>query len=118
MSKTATFIKLINTNRALFKLSEPLMYDRFKMKIGQYPKTEKQYTKYVVSSISNLATETYLFSSDDKGDILSWVELEGSEKGILNFTKPLKNAGYKVLNAKALTLLFSVGEPKTIGDKK
>jgi hypothetical protein len=80
--KSATKIKDLSGftgEAALYKLSEPLdTYD------------------YVVVSTASVwgAIETYIFGSNEKGEVLSWSELDGSERGIYDHEKALENAGY------------------------
>lgn len=55
--------------------------------------------QYVIVSAANVpmsGPETYIFASNKAGEIVDWLELEGSFKGDLNHEKALKNAGYKV----------------------
>lgn len=54
----------------------------------------------VVSAVKNEALglhETYIFHSDEQGNILSWSELEGSYKNGLNHAVALSGFGYRVL---------------------
>ena len=80
--KTATHIKDLTNFRgfaALYHLNEPL--DSF---------------SYVVVSAVNtyFGPETYIFGSDENGQIDSWIELHGSYRGGLNHETALGNAGY------------------------
>jgi hypothetical protein len=55
--------------------------------------------EYVVVSATNAymtGPETYIFPADEKGEITSWGELEGSFRGSLDHEKALRNAGYKI----------------------
>lgn len=42
--------------------------------------------------------ETYIFAADKDGEVVEWIELEGSEKHIKDHEKVLKNAGYEIDN--------------------
>jgi len=55
--------------------------------------------KYVVVSTTYApfsGIETYIFPSDDKGNILDWGELQGSEQGTGSHILVLKNLGYTI----------------------
>lgn len=85
----AIYIKTLpdfNGIAKLYKLSHPAYYD------------DGKETNYViVSAISNAwAYETYIFPADEQGAVLSWGELEGSERGTDNHVHVLANAGYTV----------------------
>ena len=43
--------------------------------------------------------ETYIFASDEKGNVLDWTELDGSFRGEFNHKMALENAGYEVIDA-------------------
>lgn len=43
-----------------------------------------------------LGTETYIFGSDNFGNIVEWGELSGSMKGTLLHEEALRNAGYEI----------------------
>lgn len=58
-------------------------------------------TSYVVTSsvfFCYTGSETLIFPSDEKGDITSFTDLEGSYRGGLDHEKALKNAGYEIIN--------------------
>jgi len=103
--KTATLHKVIDKNKVVFKLSEPIeCFDSYDEDNNYEP--IMKLTDYVVSSKAKRYFETYIFSGDENGNITSWSELAGSEKDIYNFSKPLINAGYKVVVPPAFKLLF------------
>ena len=82
--KTATRVKDLENftgMAALYKLSEPL----------------KNF-EYVVASAASVfgVDETYLFGSDENGEIVDWLELPGSTRNVYNHTVALNNAGYGV----------------------
>ncbi len=56
---------------------------------------------YVVSSALGSAfdsgqPETYIFGANPKGEVLSWSELEGSQRGICDPDSAIRNAGYEI----------------------
>lgn len=67
---------------ALYKLSEPLeLYD------------------YVICSTAIAifsGVETYIFAANEKGEIIDWCELKGSERGCHSHAKVLANIGYEI----------------------
>lgn len=83
---TATFTKSLSGFRGdvrLYKLDPPLCYD----------------TYVIVSAIDNMFSgpETYIFPASSDGQVLSWGELEGSLRGVLDHAKALEAAGYEVV---------------------
>lgn len=57
-----------------------------------------QGNEYVVLSQSNVmfsGWETYIFPSDQEGNILDWGEMEGSSRGLYNDSEILTGIGYK-----------------------
>ena len=54
----------------------------------------------VVSAITVPITgeETYIFHSDKDGEVLDWLELEGSFRGGLSHKEALKNIDYVLIN--------------------
>lgn len=83
--KTFKFIQNIPNHPAeqrLYALSEPL--EEFFFVI----------VSAVHSAFDTNRPETYIFGSDEKGEILSWLELPGSEQGIYDHEQVLNNAGY------------------------
>ena len=96
--KTATFIKSLDgfTGKAnLYKLSEPVSYYKY----DDDGNEKKHKTSYVVVSATYAmfsGNETYIFPSNKVGDILSWIELDGSYRGGLNHTEALARAGYSL----------------------
>jgi len=88
----AKFIRHLTGSRGdqrLFELSAPLR---------DYS-GEGGAEKYVVVSKINgpLATETYIFPASEDGEITSWGELPGSQKGIVAHADALRDAGYDVV---------------------
>lgn len=89
--KTATKVRDLDGfagMAALYKLSEPL---------ASYDESENSYEYVVVSAVDNAyATETYLFGSNENGEVLNWLELEGSTRGVHDHQIALNEAGYEV----------------------
>lgn len=68
---------------ALYKLSKPLEgYD------------------YVVVSATRVyvQVETYIFPSNENGEVVDWGELPGSMREVYNHATALKNAGYEYIS--------------------
>lgn len=81
---------------AVFRLSEPIKY-------GDEDKT----TEYVwVSAVPHVCgiegPETYIFPSNAEGEVLDWLELEGSFEGEMNIEKALAGLGFPVLGVPSL----------------
>lgn len=96
MKKATKIEKMENFrgNAVLYRLNEPIEYPRFVFR-GQ-----KQTTEYVIVSsviaFDHEDYETFIFPSDENGQILDWVELEGSYRGGFDHEKALNNAGYSL----------------------
>lgn len=87
-SKTATLIKNLSGfkgNAALYKLSH--------MIAGH---------QYVIVSAAVVCgyPETYIFRSNKNGEVVSWMEINGSQKGTLDHEKVLNDAGFKLVKDK------------------
>jgi hypothetical protein len=82
--KTATKVKDLNGfngTAALYKLSEPI----------------NEYEYVIVSAINDkYCIETYIFGSNENGEVLNWSELEGSTRGVHDHQIALNEAGYEV----------------------
>ena len=100
--KTATLIKEDVNDEApgyqsLYKVSPPVEYDKpWDDKKVSKAKT----TEYIVVSAANVmmsGPETYIFPSNEKGEVIDWTELDGSYRGGLDHHEALTNAGYEVL---------------------
>lgn len=54
----------------------------------------------VVSAIGSAfdtgVSETYMFPASSSGDVTDWLELSGSERGVFDHEKVLRNAGYTI----------------------
>ena len=82
--KTATKVKDLENPKAmqsLYRLSDRL----------------RGFDYVVVSAVVNhLCYETYIFGTDENGEVLDWGELPGSECDVYSHEKALNNAGYEV----------------------
>lgn len=96
--KTATLIKNLPTSKtgamqALYLLDPPIREE------GYTEDDAVLIWKYVVVSAVNArwsGNETYIFPANEKGEIVSWSELEGSIKGTRSHAEALANAGYTI----------------------
>jgi hypothetical protein len=90
--KTAKLIKDVSKNYVgtvnLYKLSPPIKDDE-----------GKEYEYVVCSTVNAMFSgiETFIFPSDDQGVVLSWGELEGSQRGTTSHKKVLADAGYTLI---------------------
>lgn len=59
---------------------------------------EREAYEYVVVSATFVSgkPETYIFGSDEDGEVLNWLELPGSFRGGLDHEVALNGAGYRV----------------------
>jgi len=86
--KTATRIRDVhqspdrNASQAIYRLDPPL----------------DGHNHVLVSAVTVAlcGPETYIFGSDENGNIEDWEELNGSYRGGLDHAAALKNAGYEV----------------------
>ena len=72
---------------ALYKLSNKVTYD------------DDKTTRFVVCSTANVmftGMETYMFPADKLGKVLDWLELEGSQRGVVSHEDVLNNIGYTI----------------------
>lgn len=90
--KTATFKKMLrgfNGVAGLYELSEPL-------KPYAIDENDSEYNYVVVSAaIAYGGPETYIFGADENGNVLDWLELPGSSRGVYCHKTALENAGYE-----------------------
>lgn len=97
--KTATLIKNLPTSKtgatqALYLLDPPIREE------GYTEDDAVLIWKYVVVSAVNAmwsGNETFIFPANEKGEIVSWSELDGSMSGTLSHSKALANAGYTII---------------------
>jgi hypothetical protein len=100
--KTARFIGTVNLqatgDQRLYELSPPLLEEPW---FDDDDQPVKHHRFVVVSAVVALYSgpETYIFPSDEKGNITYWIELEGSFRGALNHEAALQGAGYEVEEA-------------------
>jgi hypothetical protein len=98
----ATLVKSLDgfTGEAsLYSLSPPLKYTEYDDNAdGDYVEVEKEAEYVIVSATVAMdgGPETYIFPSNDSGDVVSWLEIAGSYRGGLNHAKALSNAGYSL----------------------
>jgi hypothetical protein len=82
--KTATKVRDLDNFTgiaALYKLSKPL----------------EDYDYVVVSAAWVYAqVETYIFPSNENGEVVDWGELSGSQRGVYNHEMVLNDAGYEM----------------------
>jgi len=94
----AKFIKNLDGWRGdarLYELSDAIEWD----KPWDYNDPPAKTTNYViVSAVVAMfsGAETYIFPSDENGNALDMIELEGSYRGGLSHKVALENAGYEV----------------------
>ena len=82
--------KLDGPNDArLYRLSHPVRYGNG----GDRTRT------VIVSAavVPFMGPETYIFPTNDEGDVLDWGELEGSFRGGLDHEAALRGAGYTLM---------------------
>jgi hypothetical protein len=100
--KTATFVKRMTKGfvgiAELYKCEPPMEeidYD--------YDKDAEQvilkHAYVVVSAASAFGSgpETYIFGADANGNVVSWLELDGSFRGDYDIPRALQNAGYTII---------------------
>ena len=92
-ARTATYVgpgKSGHADQRVYRLDPPIEWSP-----GLDEPTET--TEYVVVSAvdESWATETYIFPSDASGEILDWLELDGSFRGGTDHRQALLNAGYE-----------------------
>ena len=58
----------------------------------------KEYSDVILSAAMVLFTgpETYIFPANERGEIQSWIELDGSMRGTLDHNAVLSSIGYQV----------------------
>ena len=90
MIRTATFVADVSDqfagDAAVYRVEPPM-------------DTDTEPTGHVVVSSAFVmlsGPETYIFPSDEHGNVSSWLELEGSTRGNISHEDALENAGYRV----------------------
>ena len=97
--KTATLIKNLGTSESGAKQSLYLMAPPIKEEGYWGDDATLLWNYVVVSSVRAFDTgrnETYIFPANEKGEIVSWGELDGSMRGTLSHAEALANAGYTI----------------------
>lgn len=103
MTKTAVLLKdrlpRFNGHAALYKLSPPISYTEY----DNGEEHDRQAAYVIASSAYAMFSgpETYLFPSDEGGEVISWGELPGSSKGDISHADVLHAAGYKLVRVPA-----------------
>lgn len=93
----ATLIKNLTGFRddaRLYQVTPPIKYTNY----NDAGEEETHETSHVVVSGANVpitGPETYIFPSNEEGEIISWMELSGSFRGPINHAKALRCAGYE-----------------------
>ena len=78
----------------LYQVAPPIKYTDY----NDAGEEEAHETSHVVVSGANVpftGPETYIFPSNEEGEIISWMELSGSFRGPINHAKALRCAGYE-----------------------
>jgi hypothetical protein len=102
--RVATFVKDLEGftgHAALFRLN-PLLSDRWNSLLDDEEDVAKKVPTYeyvVVSATTAMFSgpETYIFGADENGQVINWIELDGSMKGTLSHHAALNRAGYTVI---------------------
>lgn len=79
----------------LFELSAPVEYD-----YNYDTEKNEKLTQFVVVSATSAmfsGPETYIFPANEQGEVVDWMELDGSYKGGLDHERALQRAGYEVV---------------------
>lgn len=91
-------IKGFRGDARLYRLDPPLTHnDYFDGEITH---------EYVVVSAANdpySGPETYIFPADEKGNVTSWGELTGSQRGTLDHEAVLSDLGYTIQAEEGIT---------------
>lgn len=101
MTKKARYIKTLESfsgEARLYAVDPPVSFPRF------CDEGEQQKTNFIIVSAfyrrrGANGSGTYIFAANASGEVLDWAELEGSQRNIVNHSKVLKDAGYKLISA-------------------
>lgn len=94
--KQAIFVKKaegFRGNAALYKLNPPLQ------DVDPLDNVVSTVEFVIVSTSSFFGVETYIFPASENGEVLDWLELEGSERGVDSHARVLDNIGYEIVRA-------------------
>lgn len=85
-------LKNFKGHAALYKLSEPLIYQSW------LDKTAKHYEYVICSTSYNSLGElqTLIFGANQKGEVVDWGDLPGSMRNSTSHEEVLNNAGYEL----------------------
>jgi hypothetical protein len=63
------------------------------------PDAPSQMNDFVVVSSANVMgrNETYIFPANEKGKVLDWIQMEGSQGGIYSHDDAFANVGYDIV---------------------
>ncbi len=102
MTTTATFIRKLHdweSDARLFRLSEP-------MRVGWAPfdepePDERPLTHFVIVSAMTAYSgpEVLTFAADSGGNVLSWADGPGSQRGTLSHKAAIRDAGWELVLA-------------------
>jgi hypothetical protein len=97
MSGKATFIRQIEGwqgDARLYKVDPPISYSTWE----EHEHVDHQTEYVIVSAVNALFSgpETYIFPASLEGKMLSWSELDGSQRGTLCHECVLEDAGYTI----------------------
>ncbi|MEA5159989.1 hypothetical protein U5903_04295 [Cereibacter johrii] len=75
----------------LYGLSEPVIYQ------------DEKITSFVVISAVDVldSSETYIFPADERGNVLSYSEMEGSFQGSKDHARAIMDAGWRLVGSHA-----------------
>jgi hypothetical protein len=97
----ATYVGSISNfqgDARLFKVSPPVVYENWSYNDqADYKPKEMKSDYVVVSAIGDMfGGETFIFPADENGNVISWGELQGSQRGNVSHEDVLLAAGYRV----------------------
>lgn len=95
---TATLIRPLSGftgEAALYRLDAPTTYERTNDE-GEYVEFSTDHVVVSATVAMFTGSETYIFPADESGEVLSWLELDGSFRGGLDHEEALRRAGHSV----------------------